>query len=116
MSHPSWFYTSGVSGGASDSAPGPRFYHAATRLDQGLLIFGGNNGNQYKNDLYLLETFDGVGDGADAKGVLSSNESSTFIQYGNGLTSLGCRVQGNGLTKKQPSLISWSGGQMLDST
>ena len=83
MSHPSWFYTSGVSGGASDSAPGPRFYHAATRLDQGLLIFGGNNGNQYKNDLYLLETFDGVGDGADAKGVLSSNESSTFIQYGN---------------------------------
>ena len=51
-----WYSQSGVSGIVSNQ-PTPRFYHAAAPIDNNILVFGGFDGYNYQNDLYLLETF-----------------------------------------------------------
>ena len=50
-----WYMQSGVSGVGCQ--PSPRFYHSAAAIDNDLLVFGGYDGTDYMNDLYLLETF-----------------------------------------------------------
>jgi len=51
-----WTHQTGVSGTVS-CQPSPRFYHSATAIDNNVLVFGGFDGYNYQNDLYLLETY-----------------------------------------------------------
>ena len=51
-----WTHQTGVSGVVSNQ-PSPRFYHSAAAIDNNVLVFGGFDGYNYQNDLYLLETF-----------------------------------------------------------
>ena len=51
-----WHSQSGVSGTVT-CQPTPRFYHSAASIDNNVLIFGGFDGYNYQNDLYLLETY-----------------------------------------------------------
>ena len=50
-----WYNQSGVSGTVT-CQPTPRFYHATAAIDNNVLVFGGFDGYDYQNDLYLLET------------------------------------------------------------